>query len=176
MIPSVALLLLYLIGWFDHLARSTERHAGKMAMAHNGKSEQSCSIFVLRLALVMSLLVSRVTCTVTIRNWTTRTAVVVTAIPRGAAEDLLPSQWIEYTITSNEGSAMFTVATNKPDNKVVTVLLYDGQEVALVDNMRDSIDGILVDDKGNKIQTLFINLWRFAKGSHTCGFSKFHVQ
>jgi hypothetical protein len=119
---------------------------------------QSCSIsfFLLRLALVASLL-SLATSTVTIRNWTSHTTVTVTSTPKGTSEELLPSQWIQYTCTSNGRSAVFTVVKRK-SNDVVTMLLYDGQDVALVDNMSDSIDGILLDDHGNKIQTLFINL------------------
>ncbi|KAG0623410.1 hypothetical protein M758_3G173100 [Ceratodon purpureus] len=115
-------------------------------------------IFLLRLALVASLM-SLATSTVTIRNWTSRSTVVVTSNPRGSSEELLPSQWIQYTCTNNGKSAVLTVGTKrKPANNVATIFLYDGQNVALVDNMSDSIDGILVDDMGKKIQTLFINL------------------
>lgn len=117
---------------------------------------QPCSVFLSRLALVASLL-SLATSTVTIRNWTSHTTIMVTANPRGTSEELLPNQWIQYTCTSNGGSAMFTVAKPR-GNDMATMLLYDGQEVALVDNMGESIDGVLVDEKGNKIQTLFINL------------------
>jgi hypothetical protein len=112
--------------------------------------------FMLRLALVVSML-CRVTCVVTIRNWTASTTVSVTPNPGGDSEDIEPSAWMQYTCTGNGSSGMFTVANHKSDN-VVTVMLYDGQIVALVDNINDSIDGLLVDDKGQKLQTLFINL------------------
>ncbi|KAG0555276.1 hypothetical protein M758_12G160400 [Ceratodon purpureus] len=112
--------------------------------------------FLLWLALVISML-CRVTCIVTIRNWTAFTTITVTPSPDGNTDELEPVEWMQYTCTGNGRSGMFTIANHKSDN-VVTLLLYDGQNVALVDNISDSIDGILVDDKGRKIQTLFINL------------------
>lgn len=111
---------------------------------------------MLRLALVVSML-CRATCVVTIRNWTAFTTITVTPNPDGASEELEPTVWMQYTCTGNGRSGMFTLANHKSDN-VVTILLYEGQIVALLDNISDSIDGILVDDKGHKIQTLFINL------------------
>nr|PNR47128.1 hypothetical protein PHYPA_014248 [Physcomitrium patens] len=64
---------------------------------------------------------------------------------------------MHHTCTSNGRSGWFTV-TNRMNNSVITFFLNDGQTVALVDNVSDSIDGILVDDNGKKIKTLFINL------------------
>lgn len=113
-----------------------------------------CSM--LRLALVVSLL-SRAACVVTIRNWTAYTTVMVTPHPDGSTDELEPTEWMQYTCTGNGRNGMFTVANYKDDN-VVTFFLNDGQILALVDNISDSIDGLLVDSKGNKIQTLFIDL------------------
>jgi len=112
--------------------------------------------FILQLALVVSLL-SRAGCVVTIRNWTAYTTIMVTPNPDGSADELEPSEWMQYTCTGNGRNGMFTVANSKDEN-VVTFFLDDGQILALVDNVIDSIDGLLVDSKGNRIQTLFINL------------------
>jgi len=107
---------------------------------------------------MISLLVSRATCTVTIRNLDDSQHSCSDIQPERSGGGASAESVIEYTCTSNGTSAMFTLAKRKPDNKVITILLYDGQEAALVDHMSDIIDGILVDEKGNQIQTLFINL------------------
>lgn len=111
---------------------------------------------MLRFALMMSML-CRATCVVTIRNWTSSTTITVTPSPDGATEELAPNEWMQYTCTGNGRSGMFTVGNYKDDN-VITLILYDGQIVAMEDNISDSIDGLLVDEKGRRIQTLFINL------------------
>lgn len=114
------------------------------------------SCFIFRLVLVVSLL-SRGSCIVTIRNWTSYTTIMVTPHPEGATEELEPGEWMQYTCTGNGRNGFFTVANNKDEN-VVTSNLVDGQILVLVDNNNDSLDGLIVDSKGIKIQTLFINL------------------
>jgi hypothetical protein len=107
--------------------------------------------------IVEPSLLTRVGCIVTIRNWTAHTTIMVMPNPDGSADELKPSEWMQYTCTGNGRNGMFTVANYKDEN-VVTFLLVDGRILALVDNFSDSIDGLLVDSKGNRIQTLFINL------------------
>lgn len=97
-----------------------------------------CCGFLLRLALMVSLL-SRAACVVTIRNWTAYTTIMVTPIPDGSTDDLEPNDFMQYTCTGNGRNGMFTVA-NRKDENVVTFFLNDGENLALVDNVNDSID------------------------------------
>lgn len=119
-------------------------------------STRGRSLLLLLQLFVLATLVSRATSSVAIRNWTARTMIVVTPNPGGTSEELEPNQWIEYT-TTNGRSGLFTMANRKDDN-VVTVPLLDGQVLALCDNISDMVDGILVDEQGRKIKTVFINL------------------
>lgn len=94
---------------------------------------------------------------VTIRNWTSSNTVGITPSPDGSSEELKPSEWMEFTCARNGRSGFFTMA-NRDDDSTVTIVLYDGQIVALVDNRNESIDGLLIYDSGHRIRTLFINL------------------
>ena len=75
---------------------------------------------------------------------------------RGTSKELEPNEWVQY-ITTNGVSGIFTIM-NQINASVVTIMLYENQALALVTNMKDSINGILVDTQGRKIQTIFINL------------------
>ncbi|CAM6029688.1 unnamed protein product [Sphagnum balticum] len=94
---------------------------------------------------------------VTLKNWTASTVIVVIpSNPNGNPEELQPREWIVYN-TGNIESGMFTLA-NKGDGFVITIRLFAGQILALIDNAKDLVDGILVDSQGHRISTLFENL------------------
>ncbi len=94
---------------------------------------------------------------VTLKNWTVSTVIVVIpSNPNGNPEELQPSEWIVYN-TGNIESSMFTLA-NRGDGFVITITLFAGQTLALIDNAKDLVDGILVDSQGHRISTLFENL------------------
>lgn len=97
---------------------------------------------------------------VTLKNWTASTVIVVIpSNPNGNPEELQPKEWIVYN-TGNIESSMFTLA-NRGDGFVITITLFAGQILALIDNAKDLVDGILVDSQGHRISTLFENLWRW---------------
>ncbi|KAH9544186.1 hypothetical protein CY35_13G105200 [Sphagnum magellanicum] len=94
---------------------------------------------------------------VTLKNWTASTVIVVIpSNPNGNPEELQPKEWIVYN-TGNIESSMFTLA-NRGDGFVITITLFAGQILALIDNAKDLVDGILVDSQGLRISTLFENL------------------
>ncbi|CAK9202476.1 unnamed protein product [Sphagnum troendelagicum] len=94
---------------------------------------------------------------VTLKNWTVSTVIVVIpSNPNGNPEELQPKEWIIYN-TGNIESSMFTLA-NRGDGFVITITLFAGQILALIDNAKDLVDGILVDSQGHRISTLFENL------------------
>ncbi|CAK9863459.1 unnamed protein product [Sphagnum jensenii] len=94
---------------------------------------------------------------VTLKNWTVSTVIVVIpSNPNGNPEELQPKEWIIYN-TGNIKSSMFTLA-NRGDGFVITITLFAGQILALIDNAKDLVDGILVDSQGHRISTLFENL------------------
>ncbi|KAH8944307.1 hypothetical protein BDL97_13G103700 [Sphagnum fallax] len=94
---------------------------------------------------------------VTLKNWTVSTVIVVIpSNPNGNPEELQPTEWIIYN-TGNIKSSMFTLA-NRGDGFVITITLFAGQILALIDNAKDLVDGILVDSQGHRISTLFENL------------------
>ncbi len=94
---------------------------------------------------------------VTLKNWTASTVIVVIpSNPNGNPEELQPREWIVYN-TGDIESSMFTLA-NRGDGFVITITLFAGQILALIDNAKDLVDGILVDSQGHRISTLFENL------------------